>query len=109
MVARMKSSCDEAPGIAGFCPSFELAAPIVELAPALWEDASAGRERAASKKSNATDREFMRNCECTGRATTKKAAPFGANLFKEARWQESEEPHLGAVSGEETTGESRKH
>jgi hypothetical protein len=50
----------------------------------------------------------MGSCEFTGQQGTKKAAPFGATLFKEADWQESEETLFGAVSGEETTGESRE-
>ena len=35
--------------------------------------------------------EFIGNRECTGAGETKKAAPFGATLFKEAKWRESEE------------------
>src|SRR5450631_1478679 len=34
------------------------------------------------------------NGECTGAGETKKAAPFGATLFKEAKWRESEETYV---------------
>jgi hypothetical protein len=35
--------------------------------------------------------EFIRKRECTGALEKKKAAPFGATLFKEVKWRESEE------------------
>jgi len=41
----------------------------------------------------------MGNGECTGAGETKKAAPFGATLFKEAKWRESEENQFDAVRG----------
>ena len=36
--------------------------------------------------------------------TNKKAAPFGATLFKEAKWRVSEENHWTPVRGVERTG-----
>src|ERR1017187_8992649 len=39
------------------------------------------------------------NRECTGARETKKAAPFGATLFKEAKWRESEVTQFGAAPG----------
>jgi hypothetical protein len=46
--------------------------------------------------------------ECTGVPATKKSGPVWGHPFKEAIRQESEETQLGAVSGEETTGEKSK-
>jgi hypothetical protein len=34
---------------------------------------------------------FIGNRECTGATPTKKAARFGAAIFKEVKWRESEE------------------
>jgi hypothetical protein len=51
----------------------------------------------------------MGKIDLTGPQETKKAAPCGATLFKEAMWQVSVEEQGGAVSGEETAGESREH
>src|SRR5208337_1292315 len=46
--------------------------------------------------------DFIAHRECTGPGETKKAAPFGATLFKEARWRESEETQFGAAPGSGT-------
>jgi hypothetical protein len=43
---------------------------------------------------------FIANRECTGRGATKKAAPFGATLFKEAKWRVSEDNQFWRRSGE---------
>src|SRR5208282_415883 len=51
-------------------------------------------------QSEAASLKFIGSRECTGAGATKKAAPFGATLFKEAKWRESEETEFDAAPGD---------
>ena len=46
--------------------------------------------------------DFIANGDWAGPGVTKKAAPFGATLFQEAEWRESEETSLTPLWGTET-------
>src|SRR5208283_1756059 len=98
MVARIKSSCDDAPTVAEFRSS--LAAALAGLDPAPELPALAFRDPDSKRNTESMTTEtacgfFMRNCEFTGRQATKKAAPYGATLLKRRSGQESEESHCG--------------